>query len=228
MGTTLREVIEEIGGGIPNGKKFKAAQTGGPSGGCIPASLIDTPIDYDNLTAIGCMMGSGGLIVMDEDNCMVDIAKFFLDFTVDESCGKCTPCRVGTKRLREMLDKITDGKATLEDLDKLEELCHYIKDNSLCGLGQTAPNPVLATLKFFRDEYVAHVVDKKCPAGVCKNLTKFSIEADLCKGCTLCAKKCPVGAISGTVKQPHTIDTEKCIKCGVCMDSCKFKAIIKK
>jgi NADP-reducing hydrogenase subunit HndC len=228
MGTTLRDIIYEIGGGIPGGKKFKAAQTGGPSGGCIPASLIDTPIDYDNLTAIGCMMGSGGLIVMDEDNCMVDIAKFFLDFTVDESCGKCTPCRVGTKRLREMLDKITDGKATLEDLDKLEELCHYIKDNSLCGLGQTAPNPVLATLKFFRDEYVAHVVDKKCPAGVCKNLTKFSIEADLCKGCTLCAKKCPVGAISGTVKQPHTIDAEKCIKCGVCMDSCKFKAIIKK
>ena len=228
MGTTLRDIIYEIGGGIPGGKKFKAAQTGGPSGGCIPASLIDTPIDYDNLTAIGCMMGSGGLIVMDEDNCMVDIAKFFLDFTVDESCGKCTPCRVGTKRLREMLDKITDGKATLEDLDKLEELCNYIKDNSLCGLGQTAPNPVLATLKFFRDEYIAHVVDKKCPAGVCKNLTKFSIEADLCKGCTLCAKKCPVGAISGTVKQPHTIDTEKCIKCGVCMDSCKFKAIIKK
>ena len=228
MGTTLRDIIYEIGGGIPGGKKFKAAQTGGPSGGCIPASLIDTPIDYDNLTAIGCMMGSGGLIVMDEDNCMVDIAKFFLDFTVDESCGKCTPCRIGTKRLREMLDKITDGKATLEDLDKLEELCHYIKDNSLCGLGQTAPNPVLATLKFFRDEYIAHVVDKKCPAGVCKNLTKFSIEADLCKGCTLCAKKCPVGAISGSVKQPHVIDTEKCIKCGVCMDSCKFKAIIKK
>ncbi len=228
MGTTLRDIIYEIGGGIPNGKKFKAAQTGGPSGGCIPASLIDTPIDYDNLTAIGCMMGSGGLIVMDEYNCMVDIAKFFLDFTVDESCGKCTPCRVGTKRLREMLDKITDGNATLEDLDKLEELCNYIKDNSLCGLGQTAPNPVLATLKFFRDEYVAHVVDKKCPAGVCKNLLQYSIVADMCKGCTLCAKKCPVGAISGTVKQPHTIDPAKCIKCGVCMDSCKFKAIIKK
>ena len=228
MGTTLRDIIYEIGGGIPNGKKFKAAQTGGPSGGCIPAALIDTPIDYDNLTAIGCMMGSGGLIVMDEDNCMVDIAKFFLDFTVDESCGKCTPCRVGTKRLREMLDKITDGNATLEDLDKLEELCNYIKDNSLCGLGQTAPNPVLATLKFFRDEYVAHVVDKKCPAGVCKNLLQFSIEADKCKGCTLCAKKCPVGAISGNVKEAHTIDTSKCIKCGVCMDSCKFKAIIKK
>ncbi len=228
MGTTLRDIIYEIGGGIPNGKKFKAAQTGGPSGGCIPASLIDTPIDYDNLTAIGCMMGSGGLIVMDEDNCMVDIAKFFLDFTVDESCGKCTPCRVGTKRLREMLDKITDGNATLEDLDKLEELCNYIKDNSLCGLGQTAPNPVLATLKFFREEYVAHVVDKKCPAGECKNLLQFSIEADKCKGCTLCAKKCPVGAISGSVKEVHTIDTSKCIKCGVCMDSCKFKAIIKK
>ena len=228
MGTTLRDIIYEIGGGIPGGKKFKAAQTGGPSGGCIPASLIDTPIDYDNLTAIGCMMGSGGLIVMDEDNCMVDIAKFFLDFTVDESCGKCTPCRVGTKRLREMLDKITDGNGTLEDLDKLEELCHYIKDNSLCGLGQTAPNPVLATLKFFRDEYVAHVVDKKCPAGVCKNLLQYSIVADMCKGCTLCAKKCPVGAISGTVKEPHTIDPAKCIKCGVCMDSCKFKAIIKK
>ena len=228
MGTTLRDIIYEIGGGIPGGKKFKAAQTGGPSGGCIPASLIDTPIDYDNLTAIGCMMGSGGLIVMDEDNCMVDIAKFFLDFTVDESCGKCTPCRVGTKRLREMLDKITDGKATLEDLDKLEELCHYIKDNSLCGLGQTAPNPVLATLKFFRDEYVAHVVDKKCPAGVCKKLVQFSVVSDLCKGCTACARKCPVGAISGAVKQPHTIDTNKCIKCGVCIDTCKFNAIIKK
>ena len=228
MGTTLRDIIYEIGGGIPGGKKFKAAQTGGPSGGCIPASLIDTPIDYDNLTAIGCMMGSGGLIVMDEDNCMVDIAKFFLDFTVDESCGKCTPCRVGTKRLREMLDKITDGKATLEDLDKLEELCHYIKDNSLCGLGQTAPNPVLATLKFFRDEYVAHVVDKKCPAGVCKKLVQYSVVPELCKGCTACARKCPVGAISGAVKQPHTIDTNKCIKCGVCIDTCKFNAIIKK
>ena len=228
MGTTLREVIDEIGGGIPNGKKFKAAQTGGPSGGCIPASLMDTPIDYDNLTAIGCMMGSGGLIVMDEDNCMVDIAKFFLDFTVDESCGKCTPCRVGTKRLREMLEKITDGKATLEDLDKLEELCYYIKENSLCGLGQTAPNPVLATLKFFREEYIAHIVDKTCPAGVCKKLVKYEIVEDACKGCTLCARKCPVGAISGTVKNPHTIDTNKCIKCGVCIDSCKFGAIIKK
>ena len=228
MGTTLRDVIYEIGGGIPNGKKFKAAQTGGPSGGCIPASLMDTPIDYDNLTAIGCMMGSGGLIVMDEDNCMVDIAKFFLDFTVDESCGKCTPCRIGTKRLREMLEKITDGKATLKDLDELEELCYYIKENSLCGLGQTAPNPVLATLKFFRDEYVAHVVDKTCPAGVCKKLVKYEIVADACKGCTLCSRKCPVGAISGTVKNPHVIDANKCIKCGVCMDSCKFGAIIKK
>lgn len=228
MGTTLREIIEDIGGGIPKGKKFKAAQTGGPSGGCIPASLMDTPIDYDNLTAIGCMMGSGGLIVMDEDNCMVDIAKFFLDFTVDESCGKCTPCRIGTKRMRELLEKITDGKATLEDLDELETLAHYIKDNSLCGLGQTAPNPVLATLRFFKDEYIAHIVDKKCPAGVCKKLVSYSIEADKCKGCTACARKCPVGAISGAVKTAHTIDTSKCVKCGVCMDTCRFGAIIKK
>ena len=227
MGTTLREIIYDIGGGIPNGKKFKAAQTGGPSGGCIPVSLIDTPIDYDNLTAIGCMMGSGGLIVMDEDNCMVDIAKFFLDFTVDESCGKCAPCRIGTKRMMEILEKITDGNGTLEDIDKLEELAYYIKENSLCGLGQTAPNPVLATLKFFREEYIAHVVDKKCPAGVCKSLLNYSIVEDKCKGCTLCARKCPVGAISGTVKNPHTIDTAKCIKCGACMDSCKFGAIIK-
>ena len=227
MGTTLREIIEDIGGGVPHGKKFKAAQTGGPSGGCIPASLIDTEIDYDNLTAIGCMMGSGGLIVMDEDNCMVDIAKFFLNFTVDESCGKCAPCRIGTKRMMELLEKITDGKGTLEDIDRLEELAYYIKENSLCGLGQTAPNPVLATLKFFRDEYVAHVVDKRCPAGVCKKLLNFSIDPEKCKGCTLCARKCPVGAISGTVKNPHTIDTTKCIKCGACMDNCKFGAISK-
>ncbi|MGN0572039.1 MAG: NADH-quinone oxidoreductase subunit NuoF [Candidatus Fimenecus sp.] len=228
MGTTLREIIEEIGGGIPNGKKFKAAQTGGPSGGCIPATLMDTPIDYDNLTAIGCMMGSGGLIVMDEDNCMVDIAKFFLNFTVDESCGKCTPCRVGTKRLLEMLDKITAGKATMEDLDKLEDLCHYIKANSLCGLGQTAPNPVLATLKFFREEYVAHIQDKKCPAGVCKALMTYAIEPDKCRGCTACARKCPAGAIEGKVKEVHTIHTDKCIKCGVCLETCKFGAVVKK
>jgi len=228
MGTTLREVIYEIGGGIPNGKKFKAAQTGGPSGGCIPAHLIDTEIDYDNLVSIGCMMGSGGLIVMDEDNCMVDIAKFFLDFTVDESCGKCAPCRIGTKRMMELLEKITEGKATLEDIDKLEQLAHYIKENSLCGLGQTAPNPVLSTLKFFKDEYIAHVVDKKCPAGVCKALLNYKIDPDKCIGCTLCARVCPVGAISGTVKQPHVIDTEKCIKCGACMDKCKKQNAISK
>ena len=227
MGTTLRTVIEEIGGGIPNGKKFKAAQTGGPSGGCIPAEHLDIPIDYDNLIAIGSMMGSGGLIVMDETDCMVDIAKFFLEFTVDESCGKCTPCRIGTKRLLEILTKITDGKGTLEDIDKLEKLCYYIKDNALCGLGQTAPNPILSTLRYFRDEYMAHVVDKKCPAGKCKNLLAFKIDPDKCKGCSLCAKKCPVGAISGEIKSPFTIDTTKCIKCGVCMSNCKFGAISK-
>lgn len=227
MGTTLREVIYEIGGGIPNGKAFKAAQTGGPSGGCIPAEHLDIPIDYDNLIAIGSMMGSGGLIVMDEDNCMVDIAKFFLQFTVDESCGKCTPCRIGTKRLYEMLEKITSGNATMEDLDKMEQLCYYIKNNSLCGLGQTAPNPVLSTLRYFKDEYIAHVKDKKCPAGVCQDLLTYKIIDLKCKGCTACARGCPVGAISGTVKQPHTIDTAKCIKCGACMAKCKFGAIIK-
>ena len=227
MGTTLREVVEEIGGGVPNGKKFKAAQTGGPSGGCIPAEHFDVPIDYDNLIAIGSMMGSGGLIVMDEDTCMVDIAKFFLEFTVDESCGKCTPCRIGTKRLLELLNKVTDGNATMEDLDKMEELCHHIKSASLCGLGQTAPNPVLSTLRYFRDEYIAHIVDKKCPAGVCKNLLQYSIIEDKCKGCTACARVCPVGAISGSVKVPHVIDTTKCIKCGACMEKCKFGAIVK-
>ena len=228
MGTTLREIVEEIGGGVPNGHKFKAAQTGGPSGGCIPASLIDTPIDYDSLIAIGSMMGSGGLIVMDETTCMVDIAKFFLEFTVDESCGKCTPCRVGTKRLLEILNKITSGNGTLEDIDRLEELCYYIKENSLCGLGQTAPNPVLSTLKYYRDEYIAHVTEKRCPAGACKALTNYVIDAEKCKGCTLCARNCPVGAISGAVRQPHVIDTQKCIKCGVCREKCKFGAIEKK
>jgi len=227
MGTTLRTIIEDIGGGIPGGKKFKAAQTGGPSGGCIPAELIDTPIDYDSLTAIGSMMGSGGLIVMDEDNCMVDIAKFFLEFCVDESCGKCTPCRIGTKRLYDLLCKITDGNGTLEDLDTIEELCYHLKDSALCALGQSAPNPVLSTLKYFREEYVAHVVEKRCPAGVCRNLVRYTIDPEKCKGCTLCARNCPVSAISGAVKAPHTIDPNKCIKCGLCMDNCRFDAISK-
>ena len=228
MGTTLRTVIDEIGGGIPNGKKFKAAQTGGPSGGCIPLEHFDIPIDYDNLIAIGSMMGSGGLIVMDEDNCMVDIAKFFLEFTVEESCGKCTPCRIGTKRMYEILEKITKGQATLADLDKLEELCYYIKENSLCGLGQTAPNPVLSTLRYFKDEYIAHVVEKRCPAGVCKDLLSYEIIADKCKGCTLCSRVCPANAITGEVKNPHVIDKSICVKCGACMEKCKFGAIVKK
>ena len=227
MGTTLRTVIEDIGGGIPNGKKFKAAQTGGPSGGCIPAEHFDIPIDYDNLISIGSMMGSGGLIVMDEDTCIVDIAKFFLQFTVDESCGKCTPCRVGTKRLLELLEKITDGRGTLEDIDKMEELCYYIKDNALCGLGQTAPNPVLSTLRYFRDEYIEHVVNKRCPAGVCKKLITYKIDPVKCKGCTLCARNCPVDAIEGQVKVAHSIDTSKCVKCGTCIDKCRFGAIYK-
>ncbi len=234
MGTPLRKVIEDIGGGIPNGKKFKAAQTGGPSGGCIPASLIDTPVDYESLIAIGSMMGSGGLIVMDEDNCMVDIAKFFLEFTVDESCGKCTACRIGTRRLLELLTSVTDGTATLETLDEMEKLCYYIKENSLCGLGQTAPNPVLSTLRYFRDEYEAHVVEKRCPAGVCKKLLNYTIDKDKCIGCGLCAKNCPADAISRTdyVAPGHklasmAIDPAKCVKCGACMSNCKFGAISK-
>ena len=234
MGTPLRTIIEDIGGGIPNGKKFKAAQTGGPSGGCIPASLLDVAIDYDNLTAIGSMMGSGGLIVMDEDNCMVDIAKFFLEFTVDESCGKCTPCRIGNKRLLELLTKVTEGTATMEDLDKMEELCYYIKANSLCGLGQTAPNPVLSTLRYFKDEYIAHVKEKRCPAGVCKKLLSFNIDKEQCIGCGMCAKQCPAGAIVKTDyvapghKLPsYEIKQDKCVKCGACVGTCKFKAISK-
>ena len=227
MGTTLREIIYDIGGGIPGGKAFKAAQTGGPSGGCIPAKHLDTPIDYENLKAIGSMMGSGGLIVMDEDNCMVDVARFFLEFTVDESCGKCVPCRIGTRRLLELLNKITEGNGTLEDIDKMEELCHYIQKNALCALGQTAPNPVLSTLKYFREEYEAHVVEKRCPAGVCKKLLHYEIDPEKCRGCTACARKCPVGAIQGKVREVHTIDKAKCIKCGACMETCKFGAISK-
>lgn len=227
MGTTLREIVEEIGGGVSDGGKFKAAQTGGPSGGCIPAKFLDIEIDYDNLTEIGAMMGSGGLIVMDESTCMVDIAEFFLRFTVDESCGKCTACRIGTKRLLEMLEKITSGRGEDGDIEKLESLCHYIKDNSLCALGQTAPNPVLSTLQYFRDEYVAHVHGHRCPAGACKELTIFKVLPEKCIGCTKCARNCPVGAIHGNVKEHHFIDMNKCIKCGVCMENCKFNAIVR-
>ncbi len=225
MGTTLRTIIEEIGGGVPNGKRFKAAQTGGPSGGCLPESLLDIPIDYESLTAAGSMMGSGGMIVMDEDNCMVDIAKFFLEFVIDESCGKCTPCRIGTKRLYDLLCKITEGEGTLEDLDTIEELCAHLKSSALCALGQSAPNPVLSTLQHFRDEYVAHVVDKRCPAGVCKNLLRYYIDPELCKGCTLCARNCPADAIAGAPKVAHVIDPDLCVKCGTCMENCHFHAI---
>ncbi len=225
MGTTLREIIEEIGGGIPNGKKFKAAQTGGPSGGCIPAEYIDTPIDYESLTAIGSMMGSGGMIVLDEDACMVDIAKFYLEFTVDESCGKCTPCRVGTRKLLKYLEKITLGKGEDGDIEKIEALAEHMQKSSLCALGQTAPNPILSTLKFFRQEYIDHIYNGKCEAGVCKSLIRYEVIEDKCRGCTLCARNCPVKAISGAVKQPHVIDQSKCIKCGVCQANCKFGAI---
>ncbi|MEI6131204.1 MAG: NADH-quinone oxidoreductase subunit NuoF [Bacillota bacterium] len=228
MGTTLREVVYEIGGGVPNGKAFKAAQTGGPSGGCIPASLLDVPLDYDNLINIGSMMGSGGLIVMDEDNCMVDIARFFLEFTVEESCGKCPPCRIGTKRMHEILEKIASGEGEMSDIDKLEELAKGIQASSLCGLGQTAPNPILSTLRYFRHEYEAHVKEKRCEAKVCKAMIDFEVDAKTCKACTLCLKACPVGAISGKVKEIHVIDNSKCIKCGACISRCKFGAISKK
>ena len=227
MGTTLREVIYDIGGGIPDGKKFKAAQTGGPSGGCIPAEHLDAPLDYDSLTQLGSMMGSGGMIVMDENTCMVDIAKFFLEFTVDESCGKCPPCRIGTKRMLEFLTRITEGKGTMEDLEELESMANTVKRASLCGLGQSAPNPVLSTLRYFRDEYIAHVRDKKCPAGVCISMLRFVIADELCKRCGICAKNCPVGAISGSKEEAYVIDQDKCIKCGVCMTKCPFKSIMK-
>ena len=225
MGTTLREIIYDIGGGIPNGKKFKAVQTGGPSGGCLPAQLLDTPVDYDNLIAAGSMMGSGGMIVMDEDNCMVDIARFFLDFTVDESCGKCTPCRVGTRRMLEILERIVNGKGEEGDIERLEELANTIKSTALCGLGQTAPNPVLSTLKFFRSEYEAHIREKRCPAHHCRALLHYVINPDLCRGCTACTRVCPVEAISGELRKPHQIDTSKCLKCGACAEKCKFHAI---
>ena len=227
MGTTLREIVFDIGGGIPNGREFKAAQTGGPSGGCIPAEHLDTPIDYESLGAIGSMMGSGGLIVMDDSKCMVNLAKFYLGFTVDESCGKCTPCRIGTKRMLEILEKITDGKGEIEDIEKLEKLAINIKNASICGLGQTAPNPILSTLKYFKDEYKAHILDEKCPAGECKAFANIQIDPEKCKGCGICKRQCPVSAISGEVKQPHKIDPEKCIKCGSCVDKCPFKAISK-
>lgn len=227
MGTTLREVIYDIGGGIPGGKKFKAAQTGGPSGGCIPAEHLDTSLDYDSLTQLGSMMGSGGMIVMDEDTCMVDIAKFFLEFTVDESCGKCPPCRIGTKRMLEILTRITEGKGSMEDLDELESMANTVKRASLCGLGQSAPNPILSTMKYFKDEYIAHVRDKKCPAGVCISMLRFIIADELCKRCGICAKNCPVGAISGSKEQAYVINQDKCIKCGVCMARCPFKSIMK-
>ena len=227
MGTTLREIVFDIGGGIPDGKEFKAAQTGGPSGGCIPAEHLDTPIDYESLGAIGSMMGSGGLIVMDETKCMVNLAKFYLGFTVDESCGKCTPCRIGTQRMLEILDRITEGKGEEDDIEKLEVLANTIKKASVCGLGQTAPNPVLSTIKYFRDEYVAHIKDGKCPAGECKALANIEIIPELCKGCGICKRQCPVNAITGEVKQPHKINPETCIKCGACVDKCPFKAIKK-
>lgn len=226
MGTTIREIIYDIGGGIPNGKKFKAVQMGGPSGGCIPEQYLDTPIDYKSLNDLGSMMGSGGMIVVDEDTCMVNLAKFFLQFTRDESCGKCTPCRIGNKRILEILDKITDGKATMEDLDTLEELCHYVKNNSLCGLGQTSPNPVLSTLKYFKDEYIEHIKEHKCRAGVCKALTSYRI-TDKCIGCSACSRQCPVNAITGEIRKKFDINSEVCIRCGKCIETCKFGAIVK-